>query len=81
MWPFLFKGHIFFGNNIAVGTKHSWEMRKEKSSYRFHDMFVKTVKRFTYNDVLSLSSVVDDEYRPFAYNVYYHCYMHNKVSA
>ena len=44
-------------------------------------MFVKAVKHFTYNDVLSLSSVVDDEYRPFAYNVYYHCYMHNKVSA
>ena len=60
---------------------YRWNTRKEKASYRFHDMFVKACKHFDYSDVLSLSSVVDDEYRVFAHNVYYHWYMHNKVSA
>ena len=59
---------------------YRWNTREEKSSFRFHDMFVKAVKHFTYSDVLSLSSVVDDEYRAFAHNVYYHWYTHNKVA-
>ena len=41
-------------------------------------MFKKAVKHFDYSDVLSLSSVVDDEYRVFAHNVYYHWYTHRK---
>ena len=60
---------------------YRWNTREEKASVRFHDMFTKSVKHFDYSDVLSLSSVVDDEYRVFAHNVYYHWYMHNKVSA
>jgi hypothetical protein len=60
---------------------YRWNTRKEKASYRFHDMFVKACKHFDYSDVLSLSSIVDDEYRVFAHNVYYHWYMHNKQSA
>ena len=60
---------------------YRWNTRKEKASYRFEDMFKKAVKHFDYSDVLSLSSVVDDEYRVFAHNVYYHWYIHNKVSA
>jgi transposase-like protein len=60
---------------------YRWNTREEKSSYRFHDMFVKAVKHFDYNDVLSLSTVVNDEYRVFKHNVYYHWYMHNKQSA
>ncbi len=57
---------------------YRWNTRDEKASYRFHDMFSKAVKSFTYSDVLSLSSVVDDEYRVFAHNVYYHWYIQNK---
>ncbi len=57
---------------------YRWNTREEKSSYRFHDMFVKAVKHFYYNDVLSLSSVVDVEYMAFKHNVYYHWYMHRK---
>lgn len=60
---------------------YRWNTRDEKASYRFHDMFSKAVKSFTYSDVLSLSSVVDDEYRVFAHNVYYHWYIQNKKSA
>ena len=57
---------------------YRWNTREEKASYRFHDMFSKAVKSFTYSDVLSLSSVVDDEYRVFAHNVYYHWYIQHK---
>ncbi len=57
---------------------YRWNTREEKASYRFHDMFKKAVKSFTYSDVLSLSSVVDDEYRVFAHNVYYHWYIQHK---
>ena len=57
---------------------YRWNTREEKASYRFHDMFKKAVKSFTYSDVLSLSSVVDDEYRVFSHNVYYHWYIQNK---
>ena len=60
---------------------YRWNTREEKASYRFHDMFKKAVKSFTYSDVLSLSSVVDDEYRVFAHNVYYHWYIQHKKSA
>ncbi len=60
---------------------YRWNTRGEKDSVRFHDMFMKAVKHFDYNDVLELSSVVDTEYRTFKHNVYYHWYMHNKVSA
>ena len=60
---------------------YRWNTREEKASYRFHDMFSKAVKSFTYSDVLSLSSVVDDEYRVFAHNVYYHWYIQHKKSA
>jgi transposase-like protein len=56
---------------------YRWNTREEKSSYRFHDMFSKACKHFDYNDVLSLSSVVNIEYRIFRRNVYYHWYMHN----
>lgn len=38
---------------------YRWNTRDEKSSFRFHDMFVKAVKHFDYCDVLSLSSVID----------------------
>ena len=57
---------------------YRWNTREEKASVRFHDMFNKAVKQFDYSDVLSLSSVVDDEYRVFKHNVYYHWYMHRK---
>ena len=60
---------------------YRWNTREEKASYRFSDMFKKAVKHFDYNDVLELSTVVDTEYRTFRHNVYYHWYMHNKVSA
>ena len=59
---------------------YRWNTREEKASYRFHDMFSKAVKHFTYSDVLSLSSVVDDEYRVFAHNVYYHWYVQHKTA-
>ena len=57
---------------------YRWNTREEKASVRFHDMFKKAVKQFDYNDVLSLSTVVDTEYRAFKHNVYYHWYMHKK---
>lgn len=60
---------------------YRWNTRKEKASYRFHDMFSKACKHFDYSDVLALSSVVDVEYMMFKRDVYYHWYMHNKVSA
>ena len=60
---------------------YRWNTRKEKDSFRFHDMFKKAVKSFTYSDVLSLSSVVDDEHRVLAHNAYYHWYIQNKKSA
>lgn len=56
---------------------YRWNTREEKSSYRFHDMFVKACKHFDYCDVLSLSSVVDTEYRTFHNRVYYAWYSHN----
>ena len=59
---------------------YRWNTREEKSSYRFHDMFSKACKRFDYSAVLSLSTVVNDEYRVFAHNVYYHWYVANKVA-
>lgn len=59
---------------------YRWNTREEKSSYRFHDMFVKAVKHFDYNDVLSLSTVVDIEYRTFHNKVYYEWYTRNSVA-
>ena len=59
---------------------YRWNTREEKSSFRFHDMFVKAVKHFDYNDVLSLSSVVDTEYRTFHNRVYYAWYTRNDVA-
>ena len=55
---------------------YRWNTRDEKASVRFHQMFVKAVKQFDYNDVLSLSTVVDTEYRTFKHNVYFHWYDH-----
>ena len=55
---------------------YRWNTREEKSSYRFHDMFTKACKHFDYNSVLSLSSVVDIEYRAFHSKVYYAWYIH-----
>jgi transposase-like protein len=55
---------------------YRWNTREERASVRFHDMFVKASKHFDYSDVLSLSSVVNDEYRVFAHNVYFHWYDH-----
>jgi transposase-like protein len=60
--------------------QYRWNTREEKDSYRFHDMFKKAVKHFDYNDVLSLSTVVDTEYKTFKRDVYYHWYAHNKVA-
>lgn len=57
---------------------YRWNTREERPSVRFHDMFSKACKHFDYNDVLSLSSVVDTEYRTFAHNVYYHWYIQHK---
>jgi transposase-like protein len=57
---------------------YRWNTREENASYRFHDMFSKACKHFDYSDVLSLSTVVNDEYRVFAHNVYFHWYMHRK---
>jgi transposase-like protein len=57
---------------------YRWNTRKENASYRFHDMLSKACKHFDYSDVLSLSTVVNDEYRVFAHNVYFHWYMHKK---
>lgn len=59
---------------------YRWNTRDEKASYRFHDMFCKACKHFDYNSVLSLSSVVDTEYRTFKLKVYYHWYIANKVA-
>jgi transposase-like protein len=59
---------------------YRWNTREEKSSYRFHDMFKKAVKHFDYNDVLSLSTVVDIEYRKFHSKVYYEWYTRNNVA-
>ena len=44
-------------------------------------MFAKAFKHFDYNDVLSLSTVVDIEYMMFKRDVYYHWYAHNKKAA
>ena len=60
---------------------YRWNTREESASYRFHDMFTKACKHFDYNDVLSLSSVVDIEYRKFKSAVYYHWYVSSKRSA
>jgi hypothetical protein len=59
---------------------YRWNTREESASYRFHDMFNKAVKRFDYNDVLSLSTVVDTELRTLKLKLYYLWYMHNKVA-
>ena len=59
---------------------YRWNTRDEKASYRFEDMFCKAVKHFDYNDVLSLSTVVDTEYRTFKLKVYYEWYMRNKAA-
>ena len=58
---------------------YRWNTREEKASVRFHDMFVKACKHFDYNDVLSLSTVVDTEYRTFSNRVYYAWYSHKVV--
>ena len=60
---------------------YRWNTRDEKASFRFSDMFSKACKKFDYNDVLSLSNVVDVEYRKFQSAVYYHWYASNKKSA
>ena len=60
---------------------YRWNTRDEKASYRFQDMFSKACKHCDYDDVLSLSSVVDVEYRKFKSAVYYHWYVSNKRSA
>ena len=59
---------------------YRWNTREEKSSYRFHDMFKKACKHFDYNDVLSLSTIVDTEYRTFKNKVYYAWYTRNDVA-
>ena len=59
---------------------YRWNTRDEKASYRFEDMFNKAVKHFDYNDVLSLSTVVDTEYRTFKLKVYYEWYIRNKAA-
>ena len=59
---------------------YRWNTRDEKASYRFEDMFNKAVKHFDYNDVLSLSTVVDTEYRTFKLKVYYEWYVRNKAA-
>jgi hypothetical protein len=59
---------------------YRWNTREEKSSYRFHDMFCKAVKHFDYNDVLSLSTIVDIEYRQFSKQVYYAWYTRGEVT-
>ena len=61
--------------------QYRWNTREESASYRFEDMFSKACKHFDYNDVLSLSSVVDTEYRKFKLNVYYAWYAHNHRAA
>ena len=60
---------------------YRWNTREEKASFRFSDMFSKAVRHFDYNDVLSLSSVVDTEMRTFKHNAYFHWYMSCKRSA
>ena len=60
---------------------YRWNTREEKASVRFHDMFTRACKKYSYSDVLSLSSIVNDEYRVFAHNVYFHWYKHNMMSA
>ena len=60
---------------------YRWNTREEKASFRFCDMFSKAVKHFDYNDVLSLSSVVDTEMRTFKHNAYFHWYTSSKRSA
>lgn len=55
---------------------YRWNTREEKSSYRSHDMFSNACKHFDYCDVLSLSSVVDTDYRTFHNRVYYAWYSH-----
>ena len=59
---------------------YRWNTREEKSSYRFHDMFCKACKHFDYSDVLSLSTVVDIEYRQFSKQVYYAWYTRGEVA-
>ena len=59
---------------------YRWNTREESDSYRFHNMFSKACKHFDYNDVLSLSTVVDTEYRTFHSKVYYAWYASNKVA-
>ena len=59
---------------------YRWNTREESASYRFHDMFNKAVKRFDYNDVLSLSTVVDTDLRTLKLKLYYLWYVHNKVA-
>ena len=57
---------------------YRWNTRGVEASVRFHDMFLKACRHCDYSDVLSLSSVVDVEYRKFKSAVYYHWYMHRK---
>ena len=59
---------------------YRWNTREEKNTYRFHDMFCKAVKHFDYSDVLSLSTVVDIEYRQFSKQVYYAWYTRGEVA-
>ena len=57
---------------------YRWNTREERASFRFHDMFVKAIKHFDYSDVLSLSSVVDNEIRVLKHNMYYYWYISMK---
>ena len=60
---------------------YRWNTREERASYRFEDMFKKACKHFDYNNVLSLSTVIDTEYRQFKKDVYYAWYAHTHIAA
>ena len=51
---------------------YRWNTRKWKTSKRFEDMFRKSVKRYDYTDVLSLSSVVSIEQFRLYRTIYYY---------
>ena len=57
---------------------YRWNTREDGASFRFCDMFLKACRKFDYNDVLSLSSVVDIEYRKFKTTVYNRWYAHRR---
>ena len=59
---------------------YRWNTRDEKASFRFSDMFTKACKKFDYNDVLSLSSVVDIRLMGLKRKAYYQWYIQNKTA-